>query len=199
MGRLPIACCRAAVDARRPLCAAFIPAVATVEELASGPPNRGSAAGRQAPHRGQRQRARARYQLFAARPSRNSKALRCPAGLLDTWGGTFENLGRPASVWMIVVPVALALVFTLLFAMFGNVRDGLIIHRHSVCVDGGIAALWLRWHSAVHFWRPSALSMRRSRAQRPGHDLLYPQLARTGMDSNRRDRRGRLYASPSRW
>jgi cobalt-zinc-cadmium resistance protein CzcA len=46
---------------------------------------------------------------------------------------------------MIVVPVALALVFTLLFAMFGNVRDGLIVFTGiPFALTGGIAALWLR-------------------------------------------------------
>ena len=46
---------------------------------------------------------------------------------------------------MVVVPVSLALVFTLLFAMFGNVRDGLIVFTGiPFALTGGIAALWLR-------------------------------------------------------
>ena len=41
--------------------------------------------------------------------------------------------------------LALALVFTLLFAMFGNVRDGLIVFTGiPFALTGGIAALWLR-------------------------------------------------------
>ena len=44
-----------------------------------------------------------------------------------------------------MVPVALLLVFVLLFAMFGNVRDGLIVFTGiPFALTGGILALWLR-------------------------------------------------------
>jgi len=43
------------------------------------------------------------------------------------------------------VPVALALVFVLLFAMFGNVKDGLLVFSGiPFALTGGIVALWLR-------------------------------------------------------
>ena len=61
------------------------------------------------------------------------------------WGGTFENLESARQRLQIVVPVALLLVFVLLFAMFGNVRDGLIVFTGiPFAVSGGIVALWLR-------------------------------------------------------
>ena len=45
----------------------------------------------------------------------------------------------------LVVPVALALVFVLLFAMFGNVKDGLLVFSGiPFALTGGIVALWLR-------------------------------------------------------
>jgi cobalt-zinc-cadmium resistance protein CzcA len=45
----------------------------------------------------------------------------------------------------IVVPVALLLVFTLLFAMFGNIKDGLLVFTGvPFALTGGILALWLR-------------------------------------------------------
>lgn len=43
------------------------------------------------------------------------------------------------------MPVALALVFVLLFAMFGNVKDGLLVFSGiPFALTGGIVALWLR-------------------------------------------------------
>jgi cobalt-zinc-cadmium resistance protein CzcA len=45
----------------------------------------------------------------------------------------------------IVVPVALLLVFTLLFVMFNNVKDGLLVFTGiPFALTGGIVALWLR-------------------------------------------------------
>ena len=44
-----------------------------------------------------------------------------------------------------MLPVALQLVFTLLFAMFGNVKDGLLVFSGiPFALTGGIVALWLR-------------------------------------------------------
>ena len=68
-----------------------------------------------------------------------------PSGYWTTWGGTFENLQSAKQRLLIVVPVALLMVFTLLFAMFGNLRDGLIVFTGiPFALTGGIAALWLR-------------------------------------------------------
>ncbi|MDZ5461120.1 CusA/CzcA family heavy metal efflux RND transporter [Azohydromonas lata] len=68
-----------------------------------------------------------------------------PPGYWTTLGGQFENLQSAASRLRIVVPLALALVFTLLFAMFGNLRDGLLVFTGiPFALTGGIVALWLR-------------------------------------------------------
>ena len=68
-----------------------------------------------------------------------------PAGYWTTWGGTFEQLESAAKRLQIVVPIALLLVFMLLFAMFGNIKDGLLVFTGvPFALTGGIVALWLR-------------------------------------------------------
>jgi len=71
--------------------------------------------------------------------------VKVPAGYWTTWGGTFEQLQSASRRLAIVVPVALLLVFLLLFAMFGNVKDGLLVFTGvPFALTGGVAALWLR-------------------------------------------------------
>ncbi|OUM02953.1 CusA/CzcA family heavy metal efflux RND transporter [Variovorax sp. JS1663] len=71
--------------------------------------------------------------------------VRIPAGYWTTWGGQFENLQSATQRLQIVVPVSLLLVFTLLFAMFGNLKDGLLVFTGiPFALTGGILALWLR-------------------------------------------------------
>lgn len=71
--------------------------------------------------------------------------LKVPTGYWTSWGGQFENLQSATKRLQIVVPVALLLVFTLLFAMFGNLKDGLIVFTGiPFALTGGILALWLR-------------------------------------------------------
>jgi cobalt-zinc-cadmium resistance protein CzcA len=62
-----------------------------------------------------------------------------------TWGGTFEQLISASQRLKIVVPVALVLIFSLLFMTFGNVRDSLLVFTGvPLALTGGIVALWLR-------------------------------------------------------
>lgn len=71
--------------------------------------------------------------------------VKVPTGYWTTWGGTFEQLQSAAKRLQIVVPVALLLVFMLLFAMFGNIKDGLLVFTGvPFALTGGIVALWLR-------------------------------------------------------
>ena len=71
--------------------------------------------------------------------------VKIPVGYWTSWGGTFEQLESASQRLKIVVPVALLLVFTLLFAMFGNVKDGLLVFSGiPFALTGGIVALWLR-------------------------------------------------------
>jgi cobalt-zinc-cadmium resistance protein CzcA len=73
------------------------------------------------------------------------QAVKVPAGYWTTWGGTFEQLQSAAKRLQIVVPVALLLVFMPLFAMFNNVKDGLLVFTGvPFALTGGILALWLR-------------------------------------------------------
>ena len=68
-----------------------------------------------------------------------------PAGYWTTWGGQFEQLKEACERLRIVVPVALLLVFGLLFMMFNNLKDGLLVFTGiPFALTGGIMALWLR-------------------------------------------------------
>ncbi|ARP95229.1 CusA/CzcA family heavy metal efflux RND transporter [Bordetella genomosp. 13] len=68
-----------------------------------------------------------------------------PAGYWTAWGGTFEQLESATKRLQVVVPAALVLVFGLLFAMFGNVKDGLIVFTGiPFALTGGILSLWMR-------------------------------------------------------
>ena len=71
--------------------------------------------------------------------------VKIPSGYWTSWGGTFEQLHSATQRLQIVVPVALLLVFLLLFAMFNNVKDGLLVFTGvPFALTGGIVALWLR-------------------------------------------------------
>ena len=62
-----------------------------------------------------------------------------------TWGGTFEQLISASERLKVVVPVALILIFSLLFMTFGNVRDSLLVFTGvPLALTGGIVALWVR-------------------------------------------------------
>jgi Cu/Ag efflux pump CusA len=50
-----------------------------------------------------------------------------PPGYWTRWGGQFEQLQSAAERLQIVVPVALLLVLALLFMMFNNLKDGLLV------------------------------------------------------------------------
>jgi cobalt-zinc-cadmium resistance protein CzcA len=71
--------------------------------------------------------------------------VKIPAGYWMGWGGQFEQLQSATERLQLVIPVALALVFTLLFVMFGNMKDGLLVFSGiPFALTGGIIALWLR-------------------------------------------------------
>ena len=74
-----------------------------------------------------------------------AESITLPTGYLITWGGQFENQERATKRLFIVVPLALLLIFGLLYIMFGSVRYSLIIILNvPFAAVGGIAALWLR-------------------------------------------------------
>jgi cobalt-zinc-cadmium resistance protein CzcA len=71
--------------------------------------------------------------------------VKIPPGYWTTWGGQFEQLIEAAKRLEIVVPVALLLIFMLLYSTFGNVKDGLLVFTGvPFALTGGVLSLWLR-------------------------------------------------------
>src|SRR5829696_2986092 len=73
------------------------------------------------------------------------KEVQLPPGYYLTWGGGFENLERATQRLMIVVPIALFLIFVMLFSTFGSAKQALIIYTGiPFAIVGGVIALALR-------------------------------------------------------
>ena len=74
-----------------------------------------------------------------------ASTVKIPAGYWIVWGGQFEQLQSATERLQIVVPVALLLIFILLFTAFGSVKDSLLIFSGvPLALTGGIVFLWLR-------------------------------------------------------
>jgi cobalt-zinc-cadmium resistance protein CzcA len=68
-----------------------------------------------------------------------------PAGYFTRFGGQFEHLARARTRLLIVVPVALALIFVLLFLTYGWALDAARVFTGvPFAAVGGVIALWLR-------------------------------------------------------
>lgn len=73
------------------------------------------------------------------------KQLELPAGYYITYGGEFENLQRAKDRLSIVLPVALALIFILLyFALHSFPQTVMIYMAVPLAAIGGVYSLWLR-------------------------------------------------------
>jgi len=73
-----------------------------------------------------------------------ARKLTLPTGYRLSWGGQFENQQRAATRLSIVIPVALGLIFILLFSTFRSVRQALLILSIiPFALVGGIVALWV--------------------------------------------------------
>jgi cobalt-zinc-cadmium resistance protein CzcA len=73
------------------------------------------------------------------------RQVKIPPGYYVTWGGQFENLQRATQRLLIVVPLALFLIFILLFSTFGSVKQSLLIYTGiPFAIVGGVLALALR-------------------------------------------------------
>jgi cobalt-zinc-cadmium resistance protein CzcA len=71
--------------------------------------------------------------------------VKLPTGYWITWGGQFEQLASASQRLAIVVPIALLLIFVLLFTSLGSAADsGLVFSGVPLALTGGIAALQLR-------------------------------------------------------
>jgi cobalt-zinc-cadmium resistance protein CzcA len=67
-----------------------------------------------------------------------------PEGYSLTWGGQFENQQRAAARLAVVVPVAIGLIFVLLFTTFGSIRQALMVLVNiPFALIGGVFALVL--------------------------------------------------------
>ena len=77
--------------------------------------------------------------------SRVTSAVTVPASYWLEFGGTFEQLLSATQRLQIVVPVALVLIFGLLFVSFGHVKDALLVFTGvPLALTGGVTALWIR-------------------------------------------------------
>lgn len=73
-----------------------------------------------------------------------AQELQLPTGYYLEWGGQFENQQRAANRLSIVVPVAIGLIFLILFTTFRSVRQAiLVLSNVPFAMIGGIVALWL--------------------------------------------------------
>ena len=73
------------------------------------------------------------------------KEVTLPPGYYLQWGGAFENLERATSRLLIVVPIALFLIFVMLFSTFGSAKQALMIYTGiPFAIVGGVVALALR-------------------------------------------------------
>jgi len=81
---------------------------------------------------------------FVEEAKEKAKTLSIPAGYYFEWGGKFENQQRAAKKLSIVVPVALVLIFLILFSTFGSIPQALMVLVNvPFALIGGIVALWL--------------------------------------------------------
>ncbi len=109
-------------------------------------------------------------------------AVGLPAGYYVRYGGQFENLERARTRLLVVVPVALALIFVLLYFTYGRVLDAVRVFTGvPFAAIGGVVALWLRGmpfsiSAGVGFVALSGVVG----ARRHGARLDHPAAPRTG-------------------
>lgn len=68
-----------------------------------------------------------------------------PPGVTLRWGGQFENFNRAKARLLHVVPMALGVIFVMLFLLFGEARYAAVVFvTVPLASIGGIMALWIR-------------------------------------------------------
>lgn len=71
--------------------------------------------------------------------------MKLPLGYSIVYGGAFDNLTGAKQRLSIVVPIALLLIFLLLYFAFSSIKQGLLIYTAiPLSAIGGVFALWLR-------------------------------------------------------
>ena len=74
-----------------------------------------------------------------------SQKILLPSGYYVTYGGQFENLQSAQARLLIAVPIALFLIFILLYFAFNSVKEALMVYTAiPLSAVGGILFLWLR-------------------------------------------------------
>ncbi len=103
---------------------------------------------------------------------RIQRDVKLPAGYYIRWGGQFENLEAAAKRLAVVVPLALALIFAMLYFTFGSLKPaGLIYLNVPFAATGGIFALALRGAAVLDLCRRGLhRAVRRGGAERRGAD-----------------------------
>ncbi|HLK90881.1 MAG TPA: CusA/CzcA family heavy metal efflux RND transporter [Polyangia bacterium] len=77
--------------------------------------------------------------------ARVAASVHLPEGVTLAWGGQFENFARASARLGFVAPLALAVIFVMLFLMFGDLRTAAAVFVNvPLALVGGVAALWLR-------------------------------------------------------
>ncbi|MEI6527759.1 MAG: efflux RND transporter permease subunit, partial [Planctomycetota bacterium] len=73
------------------------------------------------------------------------ESVELPPNYILHWGGQFENLQEASQRLAIAVPVALLLIFSLLYVTFNSVKLAMLIYLNvPIAATGGILALWIR-------------------------------------------------------
>lgn len=76
---------------------------------------------------------------------RFAAAGKLPAGYEVAWGGQFENLQRAQKRLSVILPITIAIIFVLLFFMFGSAKyAGMVLMNVPFSLVGGILFLYLR-------------------------------------------------------
>ena len=81
---------------------------------------------------------------FVDEAKQKAASLEIPAGYYFEWGGKFENQQRAAQKLTVVVPVALVLIFLILFTTFRSIPQAvMVLVNVPFALIGGIVALWI--------------------------------------------------------
>ena len=98
------------------------------------------------------------------------------------WGGQFENLQRAKSRLTLVVPIALGLIFTLLFSTFGSLKQAALIFTGvPLAITGGVIGALAARPAVFHLGgRRVYRAVGRGCIERRGHGIGNQSFARTG-------------------
>lgn len=71
--------------------------------------------------------------------------IKLPPGYSIEFGGQFKNLQEARARLTVIVPIALLVIFVLIFLAFGSLRQAVMVYTGiPLAVTGGVFALWLR-------------------------------------------------------